>query len=1274
MGSMTFCPQIWSKCCVSVDTSKSMANVSEATSSANRCGPSEQLLARNLAALAVANPVLAETLRHVGPSAARFFLAADGTVTGELPVGGAMRPLGSRHRPLDEADELVETIDLAASAVLMVVGFGLGHHVRRMAERMERTGVVAVYEPDLSLLRDVLSHVDHSQWIRATNLIIVNDLDDRGEWSRRFGGIEVVLVQGVKIVEHPPSRQRLGDAPKRISERMAETVRAARLSMSTTLVRSVATANAYLGNIAQYAAGGGCAELHDIAKGRLGVVVSAGPSLRKNIHLLAEPGVRERCVIVSTQTTLKPLLDAGVRPHFVCALDWHHISKRFYEGIREEDVSETTLIVDPQANPVIPRSFPGPVRCFQAEFLRAILGPVARDMGRVQTGNTVAHLCYTFARWLGCDPVALIGQDLGFTDGLYYSRGTAIDDVWAPELNPFNTVEMMEWQRIMRHKIHLRKVTDVHGRSIYTDSQMESYLNKFEMLFTADRSKGLRTIDATEGGVAKSATEVRTLREALDAHAVDPIPAIPLPPRILNADLLGVAAARVREVRRDVLTIQETSERTAAILTEMMEHQSDQPRMAGLWPKLQRERKVVEGRLVAFEIVGQFNQLGVFKRAKADRNLHFARHLPPLELQRAQLERDLTNVRWTADAAKDLARSLERAIAALEGREIVELDEAEVSNAAAKALDEAQRGQTSAERSESDAGGRLAVEVKVKASFVVPIDHERGGSGAPRALDSEFGGRTVLQRTLERLGRSSEAESIVLLVADAFDPEPLIDRRRIGLPVEIERCGSAVFGPDRDAIIAARLWSDMAWRGGVAGISVYDEVIAPDSAVRAMERLGLTAAVFVGPDWPCVQVDGPEGCDALVRRHREAPGRLPIVFTQAPPGLCGVLLGLDVVQQLRLRNRLSTIGSMLVYQPHLPQPDPISLDVCVPIDHRVRSSFVRAIFDTPRTKMRMRRGLEPLINDADNHGRPEALPALAVVNELENQLFNTVPYFGPQHVLLELCTGRQASGAISPHRWGSVQRLPMTLRRAERIFSQLAESGDAVVTLGGVGDPLNHPDFDVIIRMAKDSGVRGVHVRTELLAGPAAIDRLLGTPVDVVSVDVQGVSAATYLAQTGVDRFNDMLAGLGRLLAGRRHVSGPAGRDAIMMPWVCPRIQRRAESYEDIDPFFEHWSRMLGTAIIDGPIPFDPTDERAVDPLASARAPERVAYRELHRRMVVLSDGSVPISELDLHGERTIGNVDSGAVLELWRTLVQRRRQLRRELGPGCEALRIATP
>ncbi|MHC4993032.1 MAG: 6-hydroxymethylpterin diphosphokinase MptE-like protein, partial [Planctomycetota bacterium] len=174
--------------------------------------------------------------------------------------------------------------------------------------------------------------------------------------------------------------------------------------------------------------------------------------------MLATPGLRDRAVIIAAQTTLRPLLAAGVRPHFVTALDFHEISRRFYEGLTPEDVRGVTLVAEPKAHPVILDVFPGAVRCCRSGFLDQVLGAHARPMGELPAGATVAHLAVYLARFLGCNPVAMVGQDLAFTDGLYYLPGTAIDDTWAPELNPFNTMEMMQWQRIARHRAHLSRV------------------------------------------------------------------------------------------------------------------------------------------------------------------------------------------------------------------------------------------------------------------------------------------------------------------------------------------------------------------------------------------------------------------------------------------------------------------------------------------------------------------------------------------------------------------------------------------------------------------------------------------------------------------------------------------------------------------------------------------------------------------------------------------------------------------------------------------------
>ena len=1216
------------------------------------------VLERNLASLGERNLDTANAIRAATPAILEWSTAADGAQVASYQS----RALASRHQPRAEATTFADAIDFRDRAVVVVLGFGLGFHIHELCARLLRCGLVVVLEPDLGLLRAVLEEIDWSSSFSRANILIFDGTEPAGRYAERFAGSEGVLIQGLQFVDHPPSRTRVAPCSKEFTQHITDTVRAARVTAATGLARSAQTIRSILRNARHYVAGESLAPLAGIAKGHLGIVVSAGPSLRKNLHLLAQPGVRERCVIIATQTVLKPLLAEGIRPHFVAALDWHVISKRFYDGLRPADVADTTLVLDPQANPVIAASYPGPIRTIAAAHLDALLGPLARDMGRLPGGATVAHLCYQIARYLGCDPVATIGQDLGFTDGMYYARGTAIDEVWAPELNPFNTIENLEWTRIARHRTHLVKRRDVYGKTIYTDAQMQTYLQRFEYFFLQDERRGLRTIDATEGGVMKAGTIVQSLSETLAECAINALPAIPLATRVMDDSRLSAAAKRLRAVEADVRIIRTASKRTGDALAQFTAATATRDPHARLWKIIDTERAKVAARLDTLRLLDEFSQVGVLKRAKADRRIEQSRGITPEEKQRLQFERDLVNVRWIEESAEEYLGVLGDAITRLEKGDAglsvgCEDDEAATAAKADGALGRAL--------------GEAGSAVEVRAAFIVPIDPWHGGLGTPRSLAETLAGRPVIQWTLERLGRSREAATIVLIVPEGYDIDALLDRKRIGLPIEIHRTTGSPFGPERAAIASARLWSDSSWRGGIAGLTCYDEVLAPSATLAAMKRFDINAAILVGPDWPLVTVLGENGCDALVRRHRTRPELLRVVFNQSPPGLCGVLVERSLMQELARGGRHASIGWLLGYEPSRPQQDPISKDVCVQIDHTLRRSLVRGVFDTPRNMTRLRRAIEPALGE---HGGSVAdIQPEDAIQLLERQLFDTVPYYTPQQLIIELNTGRQGSGASSPHRMGSVQRSVMTEKRFAKIVEQVIESRDTVMTFAGAGDPLLHPDVARFVRMAKDAGVRGVHLRTELVASSDIIDAVVESGVDAISVELDADSAETYRRMHGVDQFKIAITNIERVFAARRVLAGSGG-GAYALPWIVPRLQRRSESYEDIDSFFDRWQHILGTAVIEGAPQFDDTHETPADPLASARAPSRSMYREMLRRMLILSDGTVPLSELDFRGDRIFGHVDRTPLLQLWRDLVARRKQVRRDEGEACETLRTRTP
>ena len=1170
----------------------------------------ESALAANLGCLGKRNAELREKLDAVEP---RRDVVFNDTPQRVLCVSIGATALCSRHRPLDEAARLAEQVDLVEHAVVVILGFGAGYHVRALAERLGSSGIIVVLEPDLGLLRAVLERIDHSSWMKSAQLLFVTDAGDRGTLARKLEGTESIIAQGVAFLEHPPSRRRIGEHGRRFTEIFTELVTASKITFMTTLMRSVDTVRNLLLNLDHYAAGAGLVDLEQVAAGHPAIVVSAGPSLHRSLDLLAAPGVRQRAVIIAAQTTLRPLLAAGVRPHFVTALDFHEISRRFYEDLTPESVRDVTLVAEPKAHPVILDAFPGPIRCCANEFLDQVLGEHARPMGSLPAGATVAHLAVYLANFLGCNPIVLVGQDLAFTDGLYYAPGTAIDEVWAPELNPFNTIEMMQWQRIARHRKHLSRVAGADGRPVYTDGQMLTYLHQFERDFAGYREAGVEVIDATGGGLAKQHTTAMPLAEVLSRYATTPLPAIPLPPPPVPARLAAVGD-RVASIRADVAVIQETAGKTASLLRRMIRDHADPRTMRRHFATLQRYRTAIDRRMDAFGILNHLNQLGVYKRHRADRRLLMQPDLDAPRQQRAQLQRDLDNVTWTGDAAGELANQLRLTERVLAG---VRVTAAEQSGTAL--LDDLRI-------TPGDVPGRVAA--------IVAVDPDRNGLGIRRSLAEPFAGRPVIQATLERLGAAQELESIILIVPDGFDVDGLIDTGRIGRPVHVHRCDGSPYGPEQAAIAAARRWSVSSWRGGIAGMSVYDEVLCPSLMSRVMRERGLTAALVAGPDWPLIDPDAETGVGAIVTRHLQFPAKHTLVFSQAPPGLAGCLVSAGLMEELSLRNRLSTIGGLLVYQPQAPQPDPIAQSVNVTVDHRVRRARVRATFDAPRYRR--------LLSATFGTTAVTNLSAAAIVAALDERAGREHQQF-PRDVVVELTT-RRTGGAAG-------DRPDLDLALAEKLFEQIAAPGDVVVTFAGAGDPLLHEHFDEFVRLARDAGVHGIHVRTELLVGHSVLDRLLACEPDVVSVDLHADCPETYRRLTGFDGHEIAVSGMHHLVTRRTRLTEHSPTAALALPWIVPRMARRPETVDEVDGFFERWQGNLGAVLID-PQPDSCPAETALIPVV---VPRTVRLDEDRYTLTVLSDGSVPVNDRAVDAE-TVGTIADAPLAELWPDVLRRRR------------------
>jgi len=213
-------------------------------------------------------------------------------------------------------------------------------------------------------------------------------------------------------------------------------------------------------------------------------------------------------VLCAVQTALRPLMERGITPDFVTSLDFHEMSRKFFEGVG--DLREAHLVAEPKATWRVIDDYPGPVSLLDNHWARLVIGENSGP-GGAPAGATVPTWRSTWPSTWAVTPSFSWGRIwLSPTRVLRARRG----DPPCPggsEINRFNSMEQKEWERIARNRPILRRVVGNDGVELYTDELLFTYLEQFEKDIAAVPR---RVVSATQGGARIRGTEAITLDEA----------------------------------------------------------------------------------------------------------------------------------------------------------------------------------------------------------------------------------------------------------------------------------------------------------------------------------------------------------------------------------------------------------------------------------------------------------------------------------------------------------------------------------------------------------------------------------------------------------------------------------------------------------------------------------------------------------------------------------------------------------------------------------------
>jgi len=509
----------------------------------------------------------------------------------------------------------------------------------------------------------------------------------------------------------------------------------------------------------------------------------------------------------------------------------------------------------------------------------------------------------------------------------------------------------------------------------------------------------------------------------------------------------------------------------------------------------------------------------------------------------------------------------------------------------------------------------------------VLADFHEANPGGPARLAQPLAGTPVLVRTLQRVARIDGPTARCLCVQPRDEAAAAAAVQAAGLADVFDvRTLDTGLRPRRELIRAARKWNLASWRGGLLGVSWFDEFADPPTLARIVQHYRCDAVLCC--DGHQALLD-PALASAMCAHHVEHAQLAKFTFTAAPPGLAGVLVGEALLVDL-LRGDWP-IGLMLSYRPEMAHPDPLTLPACCHVAAEIAQTTARLAADTRTSLDLLAAALAALGENAD---------AEHLCGWLRDGGYDPWGLL-PQEVELELTTADPLPDTILRPRGTRVPRRELSdLGAVERLGAELGAWDDRLVCLGGHGDPLCHPRFAEVCRLLRAGGVYGLAVTTSLVELPEeAFEALFAAPVDVVEVRLDATCPASYHRIHGRDAFSDVMANLARLEERRRSASSPR-------PILVCSLTRHSSTLAELEAFHDAFIVRHGTALIRGYNEF--AGRMPPDTLLRTEPPVREPCRRLWRRAMLLADGTAVLCEQDVCGEAPIGDWTREPLATIW--------------------------
>ncbi|MDP4182092.1 MAG: DUF115 domain-containing protein [Bacillota bacterium] len=400
-----------------------------------------------------------------------------------VTAGGREFLICNHEDPIGEAYNWIDKFIDPSNKADVVFGIGFGYHLEVLLTGFKNKKVILI-EPDIQLFYQIICIRNLELIIKKSEIFLDEQMDivlDRLNlllWDTEAGGIqcEPFEVYGYMF-------ESLWDELRNKFIKQAQNFN---VDFSTKKVYGELWTSNSISNAAKLNEAANLQGLIGNFRNIPGILVSAGPSLKKNIPLLKE--LKNKAIIMAAGTAVAILEENGITPNFMVGIDASAAEAELHKKVISKDIY---FIYTNQIAKGSIESYKGPkffmnypVDLYSAELLKYCR--IKSDC--VLSGPSVANTCADLLYKMGCNPIVLVGQDLAYTN-------IKVDD--KNNKDPNMIIDR-----------------DVYGNLVYTSTVFVSMRNWFEGYFEKIKAD-VELLNVTEGGLNIENTVNCALRDVV---------------------------------------------------------------------------------------------------------------------------------------------------------------------------------------------------------------------------------------------------------------------------------------------------------------------------------------------------------------------------------------------------------------------------------------------------------------------------------------------------------------------------------------------------------------------------------------------------------------------------------------------------------------------------------------------------------------------------------------------------------------------------------------